>query len=147
MQPPGQSMPRMQTPAPMMPRMQEPMARPYAPAFQSFGHGPQVRGEAARGLGHAEERHEQHRLVGQHLEQLALRACVSLVRPSRPRQQGNGAFFMFLPLGFGILSSFIGMLAIPAFRSAIVDERNLVKARNGHGLLPPDVWEKVLADL
>ena len=39
------------------------------------------------------------------------------------------------------------MLAIPAFRSAIVDERNLVKARNGHGLLPPDVWEKVLADL
>ena len=49
MQPPGQSMPRMQTPAPMMPRMQEPMARPYAPAFQSFGHGPQVRGEAARG--------------------------------------------------------------------------------------------------
>ena len=30
-------------------------------------------------------------------------------------QHGNGAFFMFLPLGFGLLSSFIGMLAIPAF--------------------------------
>jgi len=35
---------------------------------------------------------------------------------------------------------------VPAFRGAMIEERNLVKA-NGRGLLPPEVMEKVVAGL
>jgi len=38
------------------------------------------------------------------------------------------------------------MFKVPAFRGAMIEERNLVKA-NGRGLLPPEVMEKVVAGL
>jgi serine/threonine-protein kinase len=39
------------------------------------------------------------------------------------------------------------MFSVPAFRSAMIDERNLVKAHNGQGVLPAEVMEKVIAGL
>jgi serine/threonine-protein kinase len=39
------------------------------------------------------------------------------------------------------------MFRFPAFKSAMVDERNRCKANNGHGVLPAEVMEKVAAGL